>query len=302
MTFFEKVYEVVLLIPHGRATSYGAIARYLGAARSARMVGWAMNSAHTHPKNVPAHRVVNRNGMLTGKHHFGEVNMMQQLLENEGIEVVNDKIQNFKEVYWDPNTELKNALIIFIKNPIKGTVKTRLAKDAGDERALEIYLQLLAHTRTVTQPLEGDRLLYYSRFVDTEDEWSSDDYQKRLQIEGDLGVKMQTAFQEIFEAGYQKAVIIGSDCIALNSEVLEEAFRQLDGHDFVVGPTFDGGYYLIGMKKLLPDVFKDKHWSTSAVFPATIKNLEQTQKSYFLLPKLNDIDHLADWEQHLNKH
>ncbi len=104
--FFERVYEVCRLIPEGRVTSYGAIARYLGAARSARMVGWAMNNSFSMENPVPAHRVVNRNGVLTGKFHFGETTLMQQLLENEGIEVKEDQVQNFKEVYWDPNTEL----------------------------------------------------------------------------------------------------------------------------------------------------------------------------------------------------
>ncbi|MFD0861040.1 MGMT family protein [Sungkyunkwania multivorans] len=102
--FFQKVYEVARLIPYGRVTSYGAIATYLGAARSARMVGWAMNSC---PADVPAQRVVNRKGLLTGKHHFQGINLMQQLLENEGVEVVNDQIQNFEEIFWDPAKELK---------------------------------------------------------------------------------------------------------------------------------------------------------------------------------------------------
>lgn len=104
--FFEKVYEVVRLIPFGRVTSYGAIAKYLGAARSARMVGWAMNNSHHQEKEVPAHRVVNRKGLLTGKHHFGGSNLMQQLLESEGIQVVDNQIQNFQEVFWDPAQEL----------------------------------------------------------------------------------------------------------------------------------------------------------------------------------------------------
>ena len=102
--FFEKVYEVARLIPYGRVTSYGTIAKYLGAARSARMVGWAMNNSSG--KDVPAHRVVNRVGLLTGKHHFDGTNLMQQLLESEGIEVVDNKIQNFSEIFWDPATEL----------------------------------------------------------------------------------------------------------------------------------------------------------------------------------------------------
>ncbi len=102
--FFEKVYEVARQIPYGRVTSYGAIARYLGAAGSARMVGWAMNGSGS--KDVPAHRVVNRNGLLTGKHHFKGTNLMQQLLESEGIEVVNLKIQEFEKHFWDPVKEL----------------------------------------------------------------------------------------------------------------------------------------------------------------------------------------------------
>lgn len=103
--FFDKVYGVAKCIPYGRVTSYGAIARYLGAAGSARMVGWAMNGAGKYP-DVPAHRVVNRKGLLTGKHHFDGTNLMQQLLESEGIEVVQNQIQNFDQVFWDPMKEL----------------------------------------------------------------------------------------------------------------------------------------------------------------------------------------------------
>ena len=102
--FFEKVYEVARLIPSGRVTSYGAIAKYLGATKSARIVGYAMNNSGE--KDVPAHRVVNRKGLLTGKHHFEGTNLMQQLLENEGIEVVDNQIQDFEALLWDPSKEL----------------------------------------------------------------------------------------------------------------------------------------------------------------------------------------------------
>ena len=105
--FFDSVYQVVRCVPYGRVTSYGAIARYLGTARSSRMVGWAMNAAHSQLEYVPAHRVVNRNGLLSGKHHFGSPNLMQELLENEGVIVKDDKIQNFKQVFWDPIIELR---------------------------------------------------------------------------------------------------------------------------------------------------------------------------------------------------
>lgn len=102
--FFEKVYQVARLVPYGRVTSYGAIAKYLGAARSARMVGWAMNASHG--EDVPAHRVVNRVGLLTGKHHFEGTNLMQQLLENEGVKVKDNKVVNFEKLFWDPAKEL----------------------------------------------------------------------------------------------------------------------------------------------------------------------------------------------------
>lgn len=105
--FFTQVYEVVKLIPEGRVTSYGAIARYLGTARSSRMVGWAMNQSHKLNLPIPAHRVVNRNGMLTGKNHFESPTAMQEKLENEGVVVVNDQIVNFKKHFWDPTVELK---------------------------------------------------------------------------------------------------------------------------------------------------------------------------------------------------
>jgi methylated-DNA-protein-cysteine methyltransferase related protein len=104
--FFSKVYEVTGCIPYGRITSYGAIARYLGSGRSARMVGWALNASHANKEFIPAHRVVNRNGLLTGKYHFGNSTTMAQLLENEGIIIENDRIINFKEKFWDPATEL----------------------------------------------------------------------------------------------------------------------------------------------------------------------------------------------------
>ncbi len=103
--FFEKVYTVALQIPYGKVTSYGAIAKYLGAAKSARMVGWAMNASHT-IANMPAHRVVNKKGLLTGKHHFDGTNLMQQLLESEGVEVINNQIQHLDTLFWDPSEML----------------------------------------------------------------------------------------------------------------------------------------------------------------------------------------------------
>jgi len=111
--FFQQVFEVVKLIPPGRVTSYGAIAKYLGTAGSARMVGWAMNASHSHSDFVPAHRVVNRNGLLTGKHHFDNPNAMKELLENEGLIFDDDQIINFEERFWDPMKELQSNICLF---------------------------------------------------------------------------------------------------------------------------------------------------------------------------------------------
>ena len=105
--FFEQVYEVTKLIPWGRVTSYGAIARYLGTGKSARTVGWALNASHSGSGFVPAHRVVNRNGLLSGKFHFGNSSTMQQLLENEGIHIEDDRVVDFREKFWDPSSELR---------------------------------------------------------------------------------------------------------------------------------------------------------------------------------------------------
>jgi len=105
LNFFNQVYEVAKLIPYGRVTSYGAIANYLGASRSARMVGYAMNASHN-MEHIPAHRVVNRKGLLTGKHHFDGTNLMQQLLESEGIKVMENQIQDFEAIFWNPSKEL----------------------------------------------------------------------------------------------------------------------------------------------------------------------------------------------------
>lgn len=106
LNFFEKVYEVVRLIPEGRVTTYGAIARFIGSPQSARMVGWALNSTKQLPEWIPAHRVVNRDGLLTGKLHFQNNNTMREMLESEGIDTLNDKILNFNNILWDPNQEL----------------------------------------------------------------------------------------------------------------------------------------------------------------------------------------------------
>ncbi len=190
-----------------------------------------------------------------------------------------------------------NALLIFIKNPVKGKVKTRLAQTVGEDQALMIYLELLRHTRDIAQQVDANRLLYYSHFIDQEDEWSKDIFHKVLQQGNDLGAKMGNAFEQALST-HKKAVIIGSDCASLTPEIVNEAFRLLDHYDFVLGPAIDGGYYLLGMKSFYPEVFENIAWSTDEVAAATIDRIDALHKTYSLLPLLSDIDYEEDWKKY----
>lgn len=186
------------------------------------------------------------------------------------------------------------ALIIFVKKPETGKVKTRLAESIGDEKALQVYQKLLERTLVVTQPLAIDKFVYYSPEIVQNDLWNEALYFKALQSEGDLGHKMLTAFQERFAAGYQQVCIIGSDCYQLNSTILEQAFEELRQHDVVIGPSTDGGYYLLGMKKPIPQLFQHKPWSTAQVLEETVAEIKRQQLSCFLLPELTDVDREED--------
>ena len=188
---------------------------------------------------------------------------------------------------------MENALIIFIKNIEKGKVKTRLAATVGDEKALKIYQALLEHTRKVASNANADRYLFYSSHLE-KDDWSELDFQKRIQSGNDLGIRMANAFEEIFKK-HKKAVIIGSDCASLTSEILNQAFELLTKNDFVIGPAQDGGYYLLGMSQFMPSVFENIEWSTGSVFEKTIENIGLLDKNYALLPELSDIDYEEDW-------
>lgn len=189
---------------------------------------------------------------------------------------------------------MDKQLIIFIKNPELGKAKTRIAKTTGDIKALEIYKELLAHTRKLVTNADCNRYLFYSSFIDLEDEWSNDVFIKQLQISGGLGEKMQHAFQKV---SHQPArlVIIGSDCGELNTEIIHQAFEALTTHDVVLGPTYDGGYYLLGICDPSVDLFSDVAWSTESVYPQTIEKIKLANLSYFELPKLHDIDFEEDY-------
>jgi uncharacterized protein len=188
----------------------------------------------------------------------------------------------------------KQLLIVFIKNPILGKVKTRLAASLGDQKALRVYKKLLDHTLRITGNLEYDKIVYYSDFVPEQDEWLSAGFKQGLQIGQDLGQKMENAFEEGFRTGYSRILIIGSDCFELTSYHISKAFDNLENSNVVLGPAADGGYYLLGMTELFENVFENKKWSTDSVLHDTIKNLTDSNIKFNLLEQLNDIDTESD--------
>ncbi len=194
------------------------------------------------------------------------------------------------------NEKTTSCLLIFIKNIEKGKVKTRLAQTLGDEKALQIYQALLNHTREICLPVPVQRHLYYSQYIDETDAWEKTNFIKKVQSKGNLGKRMQLAFQTAFRDA-EKVVIIGSDCASLTSELIVQAFAQLDRFDVVLGPALDGGYYLLGMRQFIPSLFENIAWSTATVLDETIKKGMTEGHSYFLLPELSDIDYAEDWEQ-----
>jgi rSAM/selenodomain-associated transferase 1 len=185
-----------------------------------------------------------------------------------------------------------NLIIVFTRNPELGKVKTRLAKTVGNQVALNIYKFLLNHTEKTIRSINSDKAIYYSVKIREHDIWSASLYQKYKQEGDDLGIRMLNAFDNAFKNKYHKVVIIGSDLLDLKQEHIDEAFKKLDSHDAVIGPAEDGGYYLLGMKTLYPEVFKNKEWGTETVRKETLKDLQNVK--ICLLDELNDIDVYAD--------
>jgi len=182
-------------------------------------------------------------------------------------------------------------LIIFTRTPELGKVKTRLAKDTTDQAALQVYEQLLAHTHDITKDLDVDKWIFYTEQIDFEDRWSEGEFMKMIQAEGDLGKKMQDAFFKGFGAGYFEIVIIGSDIDTLSQELIEDAFEQVKQQN-VIGPSEDGGYYLLGLNEPRTDVFNNKSWGTDTVLRDTMLDFKDDE--VFMLEELNDIDLLED--------
>jgi rSAM/selenodomain-associated transferase 1 len=189
---------------------------------------------------------------------------------------------------------MENALIIFVRNAEKGKVKTRLAKDVGDDKALEVYKFLLQYTRDLAISCNCSHFVFYSSYIHFNDVFDEDLFTKFIQEGSDLGERMMNAFKKVFDLGCKKVCIIGSDCYELQAEILNESFEQLTATDVVIGPASDGGYYLLGMKQLHTDLFNQKDWGTSNVLDDTLTSLKNARLTYTELPVLNDIDTIED--------
>lgn len=187
-----------------------------------------------------------------------------------------------------------NALIVFTRNPELGKCKTRLAKTIGDEAALSIYKYLLQYTASIAKQVNADRFVFYSEDIIEDDIWPYNVFNKQLQKGSDLGERMYNAFQYLFQIGYSKVIIIGSDLLDLNEDLISNAYAKLDTHDYVFGPAMDGGYYLLGMKEINEELFRHKEWGTATVLKDSLNDLKNS--NVILLQELNDIDTFEDIE------
>jgi len=193
-----------------------------------------------------------------------------------------------------------NALLmVFMKNPIAGKVKTRLAIDIGKEEALNIYLRLIEYTQFVTSKIQTcDKAIYYSSSVEEHDQWNSDTYNKYQQKGKGLGEKLSNAFADAFNQGYEKVIAIGTDSFEITGNIIDKAFRSLQDSEIVIGPAKDGGYYLIGMNEHKPEIFKGIEWGTDKVLSATLSIIRSINYRHALLKELSDIDTMEDYEKY----
>jgi hypothetical protein len=189
---------------------------------------------------------------------------------------------------------VKNALIIFVRNPELGKVKTRLAAQIGKEEALAVYIKLLEHTQEICNSISADKYLFGT---ENENDVCWDGFLNAKQQGENLGSRMQNAFEKLFVKGYEKIIIIGSDCPTLTSDNIEKAMDELENKDAVIGPAEDGGYYLLGLKKMYANLFQTKLWSTSTVYEDTIKDFKNLSLKYYILPVLSDVDEAKDIPQ-----
>ena len=185
---------------------------------------------------------------------------------------------------------MNTALIVFVRNPVLGKVKTRIASTLGEDKALSIYTKLLEHTCRVVRSAPAHVFVYYSDVIEPMDMWTDIAHARFVQQGDNLGDRMKNAFQDLFDKGYTRVAIIGSDCFDLTPALLSEAIHCLDQNDFVIGPSEDGGYYLLGMRLFYPVLFNNKIWSTATVCMDTLRDIEKTNYSLYTLPLLSDVD------------
>ncbi|CAN5263746.1 TIGR04282 family arsenosugar biosynthesis glycosyltransferase [soil metagenome] len=188
-------------------------------------------------------------------------------------------------------------LIIFVKNPVPGQVKTRIARTVGDDQAVAVYQHLLRYTQNVVRSFKGQCVVYYGDFINPEDGWTG--YQKYQQLGNDLGERMSHAFEEQFREGAERVVIVGSDCFEITPEHLNQAFDELKTTDVVIGPATDGGYYLLGMTQFHPFLLENMPWSQPLLCQLTESIIRQHGLTYCRLDLLTDIDEWADYEAYL---
>ena len=188
---------------------------------------------------------------------------------------------------------MRDALIIFIKNPVIGKVKTRLAATVGNDLALEIYKKLIEHTLSIIKNVNADKYIFFSERID-DNIGDSNIFFKKVQTGFDLGEKMKNAFEKLFKNNYESICIIGTDCPGITKNTFEEAFTKLKKNNVVIGPAEDGGYYLLCINKFNDNLFNNVNWSTAEVLQTTIERCKENDLSFSLLDILSDIDEEKD--------
>lgn len=198
---------------------------------------------------------------------------------------------------------MDKSLIVFLKNPVEGKVKTRIANTAGNIKALEIYRELLGILNDNLARVNCEVYLYFTETPMEISYWANANYIYRVQKGNDLGARMSAAFEDVFRDGGSqkplKVLIVGSDCPLLSAEIIDEAFLKLDKSDIVLGPAEDGGYYLLGMKKMNTELFEGVSWSTEKVLNETLDKAAGLGLSVAFTPSLFDIDTEEDWTRWL---
>ena len=188
----------------------------------------------------------------------------------------------------------KDLVMVFLREPLKGKVKTRLAATVGEDDALNIYRRLLYHTIKVVAEANHPRQAWYADRVPDTEPCASLGFDLREQHGTDLGNRMAYAFEYAFREGWDKVIVIGADCPGISGAILDETFARLEDHDSVIGPTRDGGYYLLGIRRMVPELFRNKTWSSDSVAKDTMDDFERMGLSYARLPMLIYVDTEAD--------